>query len=123
MKVPTPRKVAGAKNAGDLWHQSTVKLILTNEMYTGNLVKNKSEVIDISTGTRKEVPRNQQSVVKNAHPALVSQGEFLAVQSKLKHKDKLRSNGQESLFAHIAVCAQCGSGMHFKKDRKAYICG
>ncbi|MGE8080044.1 recombinase family protein [Peribacillus loiseleuriae] len=122
-RVPTPRKVVGAKNAGELWHQNTLKNILTNEMYTGNLVQNKSEVIDIRTGTRKDIPRDQQSIVENAHPSLITMQEFLAVQTKLKQKGKLRSNGQESLFAHIAVCADCGSGMHYKKDRNAYTCG
>ena len=89
-KVPTPRKVAGAKNAGDLWHQSTVKIILTNEMYTGNLVQNKSEVIDIRTGTRKEVPRDQQSIVENAHPSLVSMQEFPCCSSKAKEKGEIK---------------------------------
>lgn len=122
-QVPTPRRVAGARNAGDLWHQNTIKTILTNEVYTGNLVQNKSEIIDIRTGTRKEIPRDQQSIVENTHPSLITMKDFLAVQAKLAQKGKLRSNGQESLFAHIAVCADCGSGMHYKKDRNSYTCG
>lgn len=92
-------------------------------MYTGTLVQNKSEIIDIRTGTRKDIPRDQQSIVENAHTSLIAMEDFLAVQAKLKQKRKLRSNGQESLFAHIAVCADCGSGMHYKKDRDAYTCG
>ncbi|MED4039402.1 recombinase family protein [Niallia taxi] len=121
--IPTPRKIAKAKNAGELWHQNTVKIILTNEVYTGNLIQSKSEVIDIRTGNRKNVPRNQQSIVENNHPSIVTMNEFLAVQEQLKQKGRLRSNGKENLFAHIAVCAKCGSGMHYKKDRKSYICG
>ncbi|WP_328043847.1 zinc ribbon domain-containing protein [Neobacillus mesonae] len=43
----------------------------------------------------------------------------------MKKKGKNKSNGKESLFAHIARCADCGSGMHFKPDRRkgAYVCG
>ncbi|WP_018885357.1 recombinase family protein [Paenibacillus massiliensis] len=121
--VPTPRKVTGAKNAGKLWQQSTVKIILTNPMYTGNMVQNRSEVVSIRTKLRKKLDTGQQTHVQNTHPAIISLDEFEQVQEKLKRKGTQRSNGQESLFAHIAVCADCGSGMHYKNDRKAYQCG
>jgi DNA invertase Pin-like site-specific DNA recombinase len=121
--IPTPRKVQGAKNAGALWQQSTVKIILTNPMYTGNMVQNRSEVISIRTKNRKQLSENQQTIVTATHEALVTAEEFEEVQAKLKLKGTKRSNGQESLFAHIAVCADCGTGMHYKNDRKAYLCG
>lgn len=37
----------------------------------------------------------------------------------------MKSNGKQSLFAYIAKCADCGSGMHFKPDRRkgADVCG
>jgi site-specific DNA recombinase len=43
----------------------------------------------------------------------------------MKKKGRHKSNGKESLFAHIAKCADCHSGMHFKPDRRngAYVCG
>jgi site-specific DNA recombinase len=121
--IPTPRKVQGAKNAGELWQQSTVKIILTNPMYTGNMVQNRSEVISIRTKNRKLLSESQQTVVTGTHEALVTEEEFEEVQAKLERKGTKRSNGQESLFAHIAVCADCGTGMHYKNDRKAYLCG
>nr|WP_062494996.1 recombinase family protein [Paenibacillus sp. 32O-W] len=121
--IPTPRKVQGAKNAGELWQQSTVKIILTNPMYTGSIVQNRSEVMSISTKNRKLLSESQQTVVTGTHEALVTEEEFEEVQTKLERKGWKRSNGQESLFAHIAVCAECGTGMHYKNDRKAYLCG
>lgn len=113
----------GAKNAGVLWQQSTIKLILTNPLYTGNMVQNRTETISLRTNQRKEIPAEQQTVVPNTHPSLISMEEFHEAQMKLKLKGERRSNGQESLFAHIAVCADCGMGMHFKKDRGGYTCG
>ncbi|WP_339289141.1 recombinase family protein [Paenibacillus sp. FSL E2-0201] len=121
--IPTPRAVVGAKNAGVLWQQSTIKLILTNPLYTGNMVQNRTETISLRTNQRKEIPAEQQTVVPNTHPSLISMEEFHEAQMKLKLKGERRSNGQESLFAHIAVCADCGMGMHFKKDRGGYTCG
>ncbi|MFP4977498.1 hypothetical protein ACE6ED_18985 [Paenibacillus sp. CN-4] len=37
---------------------------------------------------------------------------------KMKQKGQNKSNGNESLFAHIAFCADCGKGMTFRKDRR-----
>ncbi|MES5953103.1 recombinase family protein [Bacillus fungorum] len=41
--IPIPRAVAGAINAGTKWHQNTIKGILNNPAYTGNLVHNREE--------------------------------------------------------------------------------
>ena len=43
----------------------------------------------------------------------------------MKKKGTHKSNGKESLFAHIAKRADCGSGMYFKPDKRkgAYVCG
>ncbi|MGW9123839.1 zinc ribbon domain-containing protein [Paenibacillus chitinolyticus] len=72
---------------------------------------------------RKKLNSGHQTAVQNTHSAIISLDEFEQVQEKLKRKGTQRSNGQESLFAHIAVCADCGTGMHYKNDRKAYQCG
>ena len=36
-EYPTPGQIAGKKNATDKWHGSTVRLILENPHYTGDL--------------------------------------------------------------------------------------
>lgn len=129
-KVPTPRAAANCKNAGTRWHQQTIKRILTNPNYTGDLVQCRSETTKYLGNSetykvRKEVDPERYIVVKNSHPAIISREDFEAVQALMKAKGKAKSNGRESLFANIAVCADCGSGMHFKSDRRngAYVCG
>ncbi|BDG33496.1 recombinase family protein [Parageobacillus thermoglucosidasius] len=127
---PTPRQVAGATNAGFKWHQSSIKCILTNPVYTGKLVHHREE----STSTlaeselykiRRKVDPDKQIIIENAHPAIISEEEFNAVQELMKKKGQRKSNRKESLFAHIAKCADCQSGMHYKPDRRngAYVCG
>ncbi|WP_181410284.1 recombinase family protein [Paenibacillus sp. tmac-D7] len=122
-KVPTPRTIAGAKNAGELWQQSTIKLILTNPAYMGHMIQHRSEVRSIRIKKRTIIEPEKQIPVKHTHPALITEDEFYQIQEKLKHKGLRKSNGQESIFAHTAVCADCGTGMHYKKDRNGYQCG
>lgn len=129
-EVATPRSASKASNVGNKWHQSTLKRILTNPVYTGNLVYCKEETTNTLSKSetykiRKKVDSENQVVIENTHSEIISEEDFNAVQILMKKKGKNKSNGKESLFAHIARCADCGSGMHFKPDRRkgAYVCG
>ncbi|WP_440705960.1 recombinase family protein [Heyndrickxia oleronia] len=128
--VPTPRTVAGAINSSKKWHQGTIKGILNNPAYTGRLVHHREETTKFLSESelykvRKKIEPEKQIVIENAHPAIISDNDFKAVQELMKKKGKSRSNGKENLFAHIAQCSDCGSGMHFRPDRRkgAYVCG
>ncbi|WP_255253182.1 recombinase family protein [Brevibacillus laterosporus] len=125
-KVPTPRTISGARNAGVIWQQSSVKTILSNMIYTGTLVQHCEETVDFITKKRKKVDTDKQIVHLRPDLAIITMEEYQAVQDRMWAKGRNKSNGQESLFAHIAVCADCGKGMTFRKDRGkegAYVCG
>lgn len=128
--IPTPRASTGAANAGQKWHQNTIKGILTNPVYTGKQVFHREETTRVLAASetyklRRKVKDDAQIVIDNSHPALVSENDFIAVQELMKKKGKHKSNGKESLFSHLVKCPDCGSGMHFKPDRRkgAYVCG
>lgn len=128
--IPTPRASTGAANAGQKWHQNTIKGILTNPVYTGKQVFHREETTRVLAASetykvRRKVKDDSQVVIENSHPALVSENDFIAVQELMKKKGKHKSNGKESLFSHLVKCPDCGSGMHFKPDRRkgAYVCG
>lgn len=124
--IPTPRTVSGASNAGIRWQQSSVKTILSNIIYTGTIVQHCEETIDFITKKRKKVEKDKQIIHHRPDLAIITMEEYKAVQQRMRSKGKNKSNGQESLFAHIAVCADCGKGMTFRKDRGkegAYVCG
>lgn len=102
--IPTPRAAAGIANAGDRWQQSTLKLILTNPVYVGNLVFKREETTATLAESelykiRRKVDTEKQIVTENAHPALISEEDFTAVQELMRKKGKSKSNGNESLFA------------------------
>ncbi|KAB2425616.1 recombinase family protein [Bacillus cereus] len=132
--IKTPRAVSGGSNSGSRWHQSTIKTILTNPIYTGALVQHREETTkfyaESKDGKKKnykervQVDPEKQIIIQNNHPAIITQEEFDTVQEKRKKKGSNKSNGQESLFAHIAKCADCQMGMTFRKDRRkgAYVC-
>ncbi|MFA1512450.1 recombinase family protein [Priestia aryabhattai] len=131
--ILTPRAASGSKNQGRKWHDSTVRLILTNAHYTGNLVQNKETTDDDDklfiqkNGYKKRIKVNPEDHIKvsNTHEALVNDEDFQETLSKLRIRGekKYRGRGKKSLFARIAFCADCKAGMVFKSQRKGYVCG
>ncbi|WP_412095969.1 recombinase family protein [Bacillus atrophaeus] len=51
---PTPGQVAGKKNASDKWHGSSIRKILKNPHYTGDLVQGRArlKVLQIKIETK-----------------------------------------------------------------------
>lgn len=99
----TPSMVAGKRNASSKWYGSTVKLILKNEAYIGNLVQNKKVTHDPFITERKIVPKNKQIRVQNTHEAMISQEKFLAVQEIIKSKQR---NGSQKNLNRIDIFLQ-----------------
>ncbi|MBO8157191.1 MAG: recombinase family protein [Bacillaceae bacterium] len=76
-------------------------LVHSREKTTHNLAE--SELYTV----RKKVKSDMQIVIENAHPSIISEEDFNAVQQLMKKIGRKKSNGKESLFAHIAKCADC----------------
>ncbi|HEY8362528.1 MAG TPA: recombinase zinc beta ribbon domain-containing protein [Tissierellaceae bacterium] len=47
----------------------------------------------------------------------------MAVQQLIKSRRRIRPQQQIHLFTNILYCADCGHGMHYKKNRRGYVCG
>lgn len=123
--IPTPGQVANKKNAGKFWVGTTIKLILTNRNYTGDLTQCKSVVTSIRTKARRQNDPKDFVIVKNTHQAIIPKSEFEYVQELLSRRSRKQNNNRQSthLFSNILFCVDCGRGMHFKKNRKGYVCG
>lgn len=121
--VPTPSMVAKKKNAGYLWHGTTITKILKNEAYIGNMVQLKEQTKNAISEIRIKNQESNIIRVENTHEAIISKEDFKIVQELLKSRSKKRAHQATHLFTNIAFCADCGKGMHFKKNSKGYVCG
>lgn len=118
------------------WSEYTVGFILKNEVYIGNIVYNKRskterpykqpELIgktsdDVYVGNDYN-EREKWIITESAHPAIVDSKTFAKVQEMMQTKAKRKGiRNNVSLFAGIAVCGKCGSGMTFKRGRKNHL--
>lgn len=69
-----------------LWQAGTVRTILTNESYIGNMVYEKTEQTAVGYGKKTVKPKDEWKVFKNHHEPIVEQEIFNAVQKKYDKK-------------------------------------
>jgi len=125
-EVRTPSQELGKKNAGIYWHGTTVRKILENEAYIGNLVQHKESSISAVNHKRKEIPKEQQIRHENTHEAIIDEATFYRVQELIKVKNRRGKYGTrpvKRLFTQRIYCADCGGTMWYRKNIKGYICG
>src|SRR5690606_8179082 len=69
--------------------------------------------------------KEEYLIVENKHAAIISKETFELVQQLIYDRRKKNSRAHENkhLFTGVAYCSDCGSSLHYKKNRKGYICG
>ncbi len=128
------KRRAGARNGdniqGEGWCPSTIRGILQNRAYIGEMVCGKSETA-LYKGLKKHVTETDKwIVVPDAHPPIVSVSDFEAVERQMREDSAHRETAMEwsadiragmiDLFAGKIFCADCGKRMYYKRQR---ICG
>ncbi len=97
------------------WQQGTVRNILTNESYIGNMVYNKSVQAEVG-GSRSIVkPREEWKVFKNHHPAIVSREVFDEVQVKYFRRKAVDRKPILYALKGKVCCGYCGRRLKIMK--------
>ena len=112
------------------WCPSTVRNILKNDVYIGNITQGKRKVKSYKIHKVEQVPKEQWITVKNMHDAIIDEELFYKAQSLNKVDTRVQNNGVLSIWAGILKCADCERAMHKKycinkngKRYEYYICG
>ena len=120
----TPASLKGKRNAGSKWHGTTVKLILSNRHYTGDLEQCKTTTKDITITNR--VNTSESVIVENTHDSIIPKEDYFTVQKMLQDRSNAgvkRATPQKHLFSDILHCADCGKKLWFIHNHKGYLCG
>ena len=101
------------------WSRATVRMILSNPVYVGNLVQGCTCGKDYKTRRRHDVDASDWSVKEHTHEAIVSEELFLEAAQKFE-KSAVYCNRdgfskavptEEDLFTDVIYCGECGSKM------------
>lgn len=123
---PTPAEIAGKKNAGLYWQNSTIRKILSNYHYTGDLVQHRETTVDLGEKKRKKLSESEMIIVEDTHEAIISKQDFKRVQELIenrKQKGVGRQKPQKHLFTNILYCNECGKSLWYLNNIKGYVCG
>ncbi len=104
-----------------LWNASSIREMLTNEMYLGKLLWNR-EKCGIDTG-KKAVRQERENwiIVENHHEPLVSQDLFDKAGSRVSH-DGIKGKKFKKRSSFF-ICGHCGKVMQLRvQSRNRYFC-
>lgn len=114
------------------WNSSSISQLMKNQVYIGNMVQGKRQVVSFKTKRRKVVSPEDWIIVPNTHEPIIAEDVWDRAQQRFElsspRAKRVRRTGELSLFSGILKCANCGANLAFSerqyKNRIAgvYIC-
>lgn len=131
MGVPNPssyKKMQGLKyknryeNIGmGKWPDSSVRRILSNQMYIGNLVQGTLKIKSYKVQVAQRQDKEDWIIVENTHEPIISKEDFETVQDLLlRNTRKAPERTTVHLFSGYVTCGDCGRSMARKENHHAY---
>ena len=112
------------------WCPSTVRNILKNDIYIGNVTQGKRRVKSYKIHKVEQVPENEWITVENMHEPIINKELFEKAQELRKIDTRVQNNGELSIWSGILKCVDCKRAMHKKCSKNKsgtlyqyYICG
>ena len=99
------------------WCPSTVRNILKNDIYIGNITQGKRRVKSYKVHKVEQVPEDEWITVENMHEPIIDTELFEKAQSMSKIDTRVGHSGKISMWAGILRCADCGRAMHKKYSK------
>ena len=111
-KIPIPsdynKKKRGVKSlVYGLWQQSTVRFILSNEMYTGTIVQGKRKKLNYKSKKFIEIPEEDWIKIPNMHEAIISYEDYERAKKILETTKGSRIVLKDYLFKGLLKCHEC----------------
>ena len=118
------------------WADMTVKTILHNEVYIGNMVQGRRSTVSYKCRKTVAKPKDEWIRVEGTHEPIISRDVWETVVNLDRNRVRKRgaSEGKSSIFTGLVYCADCGFKMHVHTDsfhhkngesgkRRYFICG
>lgn len=113
-------KTNSLKKEKTFWGSATILQLLRNQVYIGNMVQGKRQVISFKTKKRRKISPENWIVVENTHTPIIERSIWDRVQEKLnQHHKKIRrtKNDTVGLFSGIVKCSDCGMPLAYMRKK------
>ena len=104
------------------WHATSIRVILSNEVYLGRTVFGKTKTKSFYNKNRVKTARDEWIVVEGTHEPIVKQETWDTVQKLMQSKRRENKNGEIHMFAGLVKCSDCGTSLNasFKNKTGKY---
>lgn len=101
------------------WFATTVRDVLSNEVYIGNMVSLKFTSKSFKDKRLVPRPENEWIRVENTHEAIIDKETFYTVQKRIAVKKPQKVLNPDNIFRGLVFCGECGSSLVYKKENSA----
>ena len=110
------------RRVNHLWAETTVKALIRNEVYIGNMVQGKCGTLSYKSRKLVSKPQDEWIRVEGTHEPIISREVWDTVTALDKNKVRRRetSDGIKSIFSGLVYCADCGFKMSNRNERFTY---
>ena len=114
------RHPSGRSNDG-LWPDSSVRRILQNQMYVGDMVQGRNTTYSYKIKQCRAIPKDEWIIVEDTHEPIIDRETFDKAQ-KLFNKSIRKSPKKKTvdLFSGLVRCADCKRVMNKKTNQHTY---
>ncbi len=97
-----------------VWRAETIRTILGNPTYAGDLAQGKNEKWSYKLKASHKVPRQEWTVVPDTHEAIIDKEAFQIVQQLLERRSgHCKTKAHSHLLSGLVFCGDCGRPMTF----------
>lgn len=112
---------AALPDSDSLWCESTVRRILQNEIYIGNMVQGKNKKISYKIKKIEHVKKENWIIVENTHAPIIEKSVFEQAQKRFNTGAHCSSKTKSvDLFSGMVRCSECGRIMNKKTNNHNY---
>lgn len=107
------------------WAQCTVREILKNQLYTGDVVNFKTYRKSFKDHKTYWNPPENLVIYKGVNEPIISEEQFLKVQAIFEKRKRIPTDREPDLFQGIVICADCGKRMSMNRRQNyinSYVC-
>lgn len=127
--IPSPgtlyyqrKGTSDVRNVNHLWAGETVKSIIRNEVYIGNMVQGKSGTLSYKSRKLIAKPEDEWIRVEGTHEPIISREiwETVCDIDRNRVRKSPTADGIRSIFTGLVYCADCGFKMRNQVERFTY---
>lgn len=103
-----------------VWPPHSIGSMLRNRVYLGELRSHRTEVINHKTKQIRQVPEEEQIIIKHAHPPIIEEALFQRVQQVRSSHRCPAAYARENIFRGLLFCSCCGHPLSIAHRKLKY---